>query len=291
MIAAINGAGAAFNAAGLPTVAKLAGALPAGLGGAGASQLSAAARISSQLTGAANLGIWSFLSDTSDNVADRVKSGLTGLGYGATGALAQFAGGPTIAQVADFSLNSIGSFYLGAYPQAWEEAKQLGVPFLGEVPLTISVRETSDEGKPIVATDPDSEIAKAYREIAEQVRRKMRRLRREPAHDLLLPLAAGLRRLPSAATASLVSSLSTGLDIAASNVPGPRSPRWVLGRRISELYSVTEPAARHALRVSAISLEGQLAINLCTDPDALEQVARLADHIEAAFDELVAAAP
>ena len=51
---------------------------------------------------------------------------------------------------------------------AREEAKQLGVPFLGEVPLTISVRETSDEGKPIVATDPDSEIAKAYREIAEQ---------------------------------------------------------------------------------------------------------------------------
>ena len=79
--------------------------------------------------------------------------------------------------------------------------------------------------------------------------------------------------------------------IEASNVPGPRSPRWVLGRRVSELYSVTEPAARHALRVSAISLEGQLAINLCTDPDALEGVARLADHIEAAFDELVAAAP
>ena len=51
---------------------------------------------------------------------------------------------------------------------AREEAKQLGVPFLGEVPLTISVRETSDEGKPIVATDPDSEIAKAYREIVEQ---------------------------------------------------------------------------------------------------------------------------
>ena len=51
---------------------------------------------------------------------------------------------------------------------AREEAKQLGVPFLGEVPLTISVRETSDEGKPIVATDPDSEIAKAYREIAEK---------------------------------------------------------------------------------------------------------------------------
>jgi ATP-binding protein involved in chromosome partitioning len=51
---------------------------------------------------------------------------------------------------------------------AKEEAKRLGVPFLGEIPLTMVVRETSDEGKPLVATDPDSEIAKAYRQIAER---------------------------------------------------------------------------------------------------------------------------
>jgi len=49
---------------------------------------------------------------------------------------------------------------------AREEAGMLGVPFLGEVPLTMDVRKTSDEGKPMVATAPDSEPAKAYREIA-----------------------------------------------------------------------------------------------------------------------------
>jgi len=49
---------------------------------------------------------------------------------------------------------------------ARDEARKLGVPFLGEVPLTIAVRETSDEGKPVVATDPDSEVARAYRDIA-----------------------------------------------------------------------------------------------------------------------------
>ena len=51
---------------------------------------------------------------------------------------------------------------------AKDEAKRLGVPFLGEIPLTMVVRETSDEGKPIVATDPDSEIAKAFRQIADR---------------------------------------------------------------------------------------------------------------------------
>ncbi|NIP87791.1 MAG: Mrp/NBP35 family ATP-binding protein, partial [Gammaproteobacteria bacterium] len=49
---------------------------------------------------------------------------------------------------------------------AREEAKKLGVPFLGEVPLTMAVRETSDAGKPVVATDPDGGPAKAYRDIA-----------------------------------------------------------------------------------------------------------------------------
>jgi ATP-binding protein involved in chromosome partitioning len=46
------------------------------------------------------------------------------------------------------------------------EATRLGVPFLGEVPLTIAIRETSDEGRPVVATDPTSPVAQAYREIA-----------------------------------------------------------------------------------------------------------------------------
>lgn len=49
---------------------------------------------------------------------------------------------------------------------AKEEAEKLGVPFLGEVPLTMAVRETSDSGEPVVASDPDSEVAKAYVQIA-----------------------------------------------------------------------------------------------------------------------------
>ncbi|MCB1442431.1 MAG: iron-sulfur cluster carrier protein ApbC [Methyloceanibacter sp.] len=46
------------------------------------------------------------------------------------------------------------------------EAAKLGVPFLGEVPLTMSVRETSDDGKPILVSQPDSEVSSAYRDIA-----------------------------------------------------------------------------------------------------------------------------
>jgi ATP-binding protein involved in chromosome partitioning len=53
---------------------------------------------------------------------------------------------------------------------ARREAEKLGVPFLGEVPLAITIRETSDSGRPIVATEPDSPHAQAYMAIATSVR-------------------------------------------------------------------------------------------------------------------------
>src|SRR5512143_888995 len=52
---------------------------------------------------------------------------------------------------------------------ARQEAGRLGVPFLGEVPLHMTIREKSDSGLPVVATEPDGPHAKIYREIAAKV--------------------------------------------------------------------------------------------------------------------------
>jgi ATP-binding protein involved in chromosome partitioning len=49
------------------------------------------------------------------------------------------------------------------------EAGRLGVPFLGEVPLTMAIRELSDAGRPVVAADPDGPQAGVYRAMAQQV--------------------------------------------------------------------------------------------------------------------------
>lgn len=57
-----------------------------------------------------------------------------------------------------------------AHGGARHEAERLGVPFLGEIPLAMPIRETSDGGRPIVASDPDSVHAKSYLAIARQVR-------------------------------------------------------------------------------------------------------------------------
>jgi ATP-binding protein involved in chromosome partitioning len=52
---------------------------------------------------------------------------------------------------------------------ARHEAKNLDLPFLGEIPLEMSIRQTSDAGDPITQAQPDGEIAKLYRAMAEIV--------------------------------------------------------------------------------------------------------------------------
>jgi ATP-binding protein involved in chromosome partitioning len=48
-------------------------------------------------------------------------------------------------------------------------AEQLGIPFLGEVPLDLAIRTQSDIGKPIVLAQPDAPSARTLRSIAEKV--------------------------------------------------------------------------------------------------------------------------
>ncbi len=49
---------------------------------------------------------------------------------------------------------------------ARKEAQRLGVPFLGELPLAMPIRETSDSGRPIVVAEPSSIPAQIYKSIA-----------------------------------------------------------------------------------------------------------------------------
>lgn len=53
------------------------------------------------------------------------------------------------------------------------EAEKLETEFLGEVPLDIAIRETSDQGQPIVMSQPDSVHAAAYRNIADRIWEKL----------------------------------------------------------------------------------------------------------------------
>jgi WS/DGAT/MGAT family acyltransferase len=81
-----------------------------------------------------------------------------------------------------------------------------------------------------------------------------------------------------------------GFSLSISDVPGPRGALAVTGRPVEMLYSVAEPAQRHALRVSAISYAGTVGVGICTDPGALPGITGLADAISGSIDELRRAA-
>ena len=55
---------------------------------------------------------------------------------------------------------------------ARETAEELGLDFLGEIPLDVAVRESSDSGVPIMVSAPDSPVAQAILEIAQKIAAK-----------------------------------------------------------------------------------------------------------------------
>ncbi|MGP3533476.1 wax ester/triacylglycerol synthase domain-containing protein [Microbacterium sp. RD1] len=79
--------------------------------------------------------------------------------------------------------------------------------------------------------------------------------------------------------------------LAVSNVPGPRVAVAVHGRPVERLYSSSEPAPHHALRISAISTADTLGVVFCVDPAAIPDVTGLADAAHETYEVLAAAAP
>uniref|UniRef100_A0A3Q4I579 Nucleotide binding protein-like n=1 Tax=Neolamprologus brichardi TaxID=32507 RepID=A0A3Q4I579_NEOBR len=55
-------------------------------------------------------------------------------------------------------------------------ADTLGVTFLGDIPLHITIRETSDRGQPVVISSPNSPEAAAYRKVASAVVQRLQKV-------------------------------------------------------------------------------------------------------------------
>lgn len=55
--------------------------------------------------------------------------------------------------------------YIFGASGALNASHELGVPFLGEIPIDVAIRQHADDGTPIIAADPNSPSAQAYRQI------------------------------------------------------------------------------------------------------------------------------
>ena len=60
-------------------------------------------------------------------------------------------------------------YYIFGHGGGEDLANRLEVPLLGQIPLVQELREGSDSGKPLAATNPDSEAGKVFAEIVETI--------------------------------------------------------------------------------------------------------------------------
>jgi diacylglycerol O-acyltransferase / wax synthase len=91
------------------------------------------------------------------------------------------------------------------------------------------------------------------------------------------PLYSGITRLTSG---------PRGFALSVSNVPGPRQRAVILGHAVEQFCSFAEPADRHALRVSVVSVGGELAFGLCSDPEAISDLDGLRGSLADSIAEL-----
>jgi WS/DGAT/MGAT family acyltransferase len=79
-------------------------------------------------------------------------------------------------------------------------------------------------------------------------------------------------------------------NLIVTNIPGPQLPLYVLGRELQDLFPVAFLPEHHALAVAIMSYNGKIEYGLLGDYDALPDIDLIAEGIESALGELLAAA-
>jgi ATP-binding protein involved in chromosome partitioning len=133
------------------------------------------------------------------------------------------------------------------------EAGKLGLPFLGGVPLDMEIRVRSDEGRPIVATDPDGSLASAFRDIAVRV---WAAVEGEPAGRLAAPelgLAGGGTELqvgfPGAAPFTLTAEMLRVMSPSAEVQGHSPAERVTVPRKRNVKIRDVRPIGNYAVRI------------------------------------------
>jgi WS/DGAT/MGAT family acyltransferase len=79
-------------------------------------------------------------------------------------------------------------------------------------------------------------------------------------------------------------------NLIVTNVPGPQFPLYVAGREMLDVFPIAFLPKDHALAIAIMSYNGRINFGLLGDYDALPDIGRIAEGIEASIDQLVALA-
>jgi ATP-binding protein involved in chromosome partitioning len=137
---------------------------------------------------------------------------------------------------------------------ARDEAARIGVPFLGAVPLHLSIRTRSDAGQPIVASEPDSVYAQIYREIAAKTWHEMelaQGARSQPPKLALVDDGSSLSvAFDGAALFSLPAEMLRVMSPSAEVQGHSPNQRVTVGKKKSVKIKELRPVGNYAVRIA-----------------------------------------
>jgi ATP-binding protein involved in chromosome partitioning len=133
------------------------------------------------------------------------------------------------------------------------EAEKLGIPFLGGVPLHMDIRATSDEGRPIVASSPDSAHAQVYRDIAAKAWSELQEASGARLEPPKLEIAAGGAELavsfdgakPFTLSAEMLRVMSPSAEVQGHSP----SQRVTVGKKRNVKIKELKPVGNYAVRI------------------------------------------
>jgi WS/DGAT/MGAT family acyltransferase len=134
-----------------------------------------------------------------------------------------------------------------------------------------------------LAVDVEDEIARlaATRAITERLKSAGAWTGIDALLQLLEDLPPGLVALVGHGVGSIRIA-----NLIATNVPGPREPRWLCSRRVEAIYPIVPIADGLGLGLAVFSYAGTLYVGLNADPALVPDLEKLGRAIESAFDEL-----
>jgi WS/DGAT/MGAT family acyltransferase len=76
-------------------------------------------------------------------------------------------------------------------------------------------------------------------------------------------------------------------NLTISSVPGPAVTRYLRGCRLRTVHSAVPLSAHHGLSIGVVTVAGNACFGISSDPATVPDADALADHLDAAFDELL----
>lgn len=150
------------------------------------------------------------------------------------------------------------------------------------IPVDVRTDRTADLiGNEFVPARVTLDLEHPEEALLGQVSAQLIRLRHEPVLPHLSSISAAIHRLGRGPSAWIIGGMMKGVDVLASNLPGPPIPLYLAGSRI-ERFAGFGPPAGAALNVTLFSYDGRATLGVTVDTEAFVNHDRFLDCLDAA---------